>query len=334
MKKLLGAMAALLLLATIAAGASFFYIKDQIDQAGPLQETKIILIERGTGIQGIAAQLGQESIVASPWLFKIAAALEKSKGSLKAGEYEFTPQMSVADILSMLRAGRVYDRKITFPEGLSAHQIISLLNAAQDFSGDPVVDIPKEGSLLPETYHYTRADTRQKIVAQMETSMTKTIDDLWPLRSADLPFTTINEAITLASIVEKETGMAEERKKVAGVFINRLRRGMPLQSDPTVLYAMTMGQVDESGQGPIGRRLLTKDLSTSSPYNTYENAGLPPGPIANPGRASIEAVLHPEIHDFIYFVADGSGGHAFGRTLAEHNANVAKWRKIRREQQN
>lgn len=232
----------------------------------------------------------------------------------------------------MIREGRVYDRKITFPEGMTSHQIIALLNATADFTGDAVTTIPPEGSLLPETYHYTGADTRQKIVDQMSVAMTKTIDELWPARSGDLPFKTIEEAIVLASIVEKETGVAHERKKVAGVFINRLRRGMPLQSDPTVIYGMTNGAIQNEGQGPIGRRLLTKDLQEHTAYNTYMNAGLPPGAIANPGRESIEAVLHPEIHDFIYFVADGSGGHAFGRTLTEHNANVAKWRKFRREQ--
>lgn len=332
MKKIFAAFISLLLLAVILIGLAMFYVVQGANAPGPLTESKILLIKRGTGTAGIATQLQSEGVVASDLLFKINAAIEKSKGSLKAGEYEFTPAMTIKEILSMIREGRVYDRKITLREGLTSHQIIGLLNAASDFTGDQVTDIPAEGSLLPETYHYTGADNRQKILDQMSAAMKKAIDDLWPTRSADLPFKTIEEAITLASIVEKETGVADERKKVAGVFINRLRRGMPLQSDPTVIYGMTNGALQNEGQGPIGRRLLTKDLQEDTPYNTYMNAGLPPGPIANPGRASIEAVLHPEIHDFIYFVADGTGGHAFARTLTEHNANVTKWRQFRREQ--
>ena len=163
----------------------------------------------------------------------------------------------------------------------------------------------------------------------MQAAMAKTIDELWENRSDNLPIKTKEEAIILASIIEKETGVGAERKKVAGVFINRLRKNMMLQTDPTVIYALTKGKIQEEGKGPLGRRLLRKDLKVNSPYNTYKNTGLPPGPIANPGRAAIEAALNPETHDYIFFVADGTGGHAFGKNLKEHNANVAKWRKIR-----
>lgn len=335
MKNLFAALGSLFLLGVILVTWTGFYFYKEVSAPQPAHETKILLIERGTGTAGIAQMLEDENVIRSALAFKAAAYIQKTKGSLKAGEYEFTPGQSMQDVLDMLREGRVYDRKITFPEGLTSHQIVSALNDITDMlSAATVTEIPKEGSLLPETYHYVRNTSRQEILNQMAAAMKKTIDELWPTRSADLPFTTPEEAITLASIVEKETGVAHERKKVAGVFINRLRRGIPLQSDPTVIYAMTNGQVEDGGQGPIGRRLLTKDLSTPSPYNTYENAGLPPGPIANPGRDSIEAVLHPEIHDFIYFVADGTGGHVFARTLAEHNSNVAKWRQIRRQQNN
>jgi UPF0755 protein len=172
------------------------------------------------------------------------------------------------------------------------------------------------------------------VINRMQASMTKTIDELWEQRSSTLPFTTKEEAIVLASIVEKETGHPEERERVAGVFINRLRKGMALQTDPTVIYAITKGEHKNEGKGPLGRRLLLKDLEIDSPYNTYKNPGLPPGPIANPGRASIKATLNPEEHDYIYFVADGTGGHIFSRTLDEHNRNVREWRKIRREQKN
>jgi UPF0755 protein len=186
---------------------------------------------------------------------------------------------------------------------------------------------------LPETYDYRLKENKQDVIGRMQESMTKTIDELWPGRTANLPFATKEEALTLASIVEKETGLEAERKRVAGVFVNRLRRGIALQTDPTVIYAITKGRPQNEGKGPLGRRLLKKDLAFDSPYNTYLHAGLPPGPIANPGRASIEAVLHPEEHDFIYFVADGKGGHIFSSTLHEHGKNVTQWRIIRREQE-
>ena len=192
-----------------------------------------------------------------------------------------------------------------------------------------IEDIPEEGTLLPETYHYTKNGSRPNIINQMSKAMTEALDILWPQREEGLPFQTKEDAIILASIVEKETGIGLERARVAGVFVNRLRLGMKLQSDPTVIYAITQGRIKNEGRGPLGRRLLKKDLAIQSPYNTYERTGLPPGPIANPGYASIQAVLHPEAHDFLYFVADGDGGHAFAKTLSEHNRNVSKWRKIR-----
>lgn len=331
MKKFCLILGILITLALLAGGLGVYYIFQSGKAAGPLTETKILLVERGRGIAGIAELLESENVISSSLVFKISAGLQKSKGSLKAGEYEFTPAMSIQDTIDVMRDGKVYDRKITFPEGLSSHQIVAILNNSDALEGEIVI-VPKDGTLLPETYHFIKGDTRQSILDQMTSAMTKAKEDLWPLRDEGLPVTTIDEALTLASIVEKETGVASERAKVAGVFINRLRKGIPMQSDPTVIYAMTQGQVEDAGQGPIGRRLLSKDLDLDSPYNTYLYPGLPPSPIANPGRASIEAVLHPEVHDFIYFVADGTGGHAFGRTLAEHNTNVAKWRKIRRAQ--
>ena len=220
---------------------------------------------------------------------------------------------------------------MTLPEGVTSWQIVETLKSLEDMAGD-VAEVPAEGTLLPETYHYIKNDDRTELLGKMKAAMDKTVAELWPMRVEGLPITTEAEALVLASIVEKETGVAAERKKVAGVFINRLRKGMPLQSDPTVIYGITKGEVQNEGQGPLGRRLLTKDLEVDTPYNTYMNPGLPPTPIANPGRASIEAVLNPEVHDYIYFVADGTGGHVFARTLAEHNANVARWRKIRKAQ--
>ncbi len=297
--------------------------------AGPLSETRIVLIERGTGVSAIAASLEKEGVISSTLLFKIAAALQKDKGTLKAGEYEFLAHISLADAMTMMREGRTFDRKVTIPEGQTSYQIVQTLNKIDTLTGDITV-IPKEGTLLPETYHFIRGDSRQEILDEMKSEMDKILNSLWAARDPSVPLKTPEEALTLASIVEKETGVGSERARIAGVFINRLNRGIPLQSDPTVIYALTKGQVKDEGQGPIGRRLLTADLSKDSPYNTYVVTGLPPGPIANPGQAALEAVLHPETHDYIYFVADGKGGHVFAKTLEEHNRNVTQWRKARK----
>lgn len=290
-----------------------------------LSEQKLVLIERGKGVSRIADVLTEEGVISQPFIFKVAA---RFGDSLKAGEYEFPAHVSMAEVIRMMEEGEVFDRKITIPEGLTSYQIVKLLNARDDLEGN-VTDIPKEGSLLPNTYHFVKGETVQDKIDQMQGAMTKAIDELWETRAESLPIKTKEEALILASIVEKETGVADERERVAGVFINRLRKGMPLQTDPTVIYAITMGQMKDDGKGPLGRRLLRKDLKIDSPYNTYKYPGLPPGPIANPGWASIQATLNPESHDYIYFVADGTGGHAFGKTLAEHNRNVAKWRKVR-----
>lgn len=292
---------------------------------GPLSETKYILIERGSGVSKIAKQLKSENVISNEIIFKIAAYFEDS---LKAGEYEFTPNISMARVIDKMEDGEVFARKITVPEGLTSYQIVKILNKTEDLSGK-ITTIPKEGSLLPDTYLFSKNEPRGQKIEQMQAAMVKTIDELWEMRSKDLPIKTKEEAIILASIVEKETGIGGERAKVAGVFVNRLKKGIPLQTDPTVIYALTMGKMKDEGKGPLGRRLLSKDLQINSPYNTYKNTGLPPGPICNPGLAAIEATLNPEKHDYIFFVADGTGGHAFAKTLSEHNANVRKWRRIR-----
>lgn len=325
-----------LLVITIATGAAIagwmVYAINSTAGPGPLPETKIVLVERGMGVSGIGDLLERESVVSSALIFKIVNKIKPDPRPLKAGEYEFTPRISMADALEMMRAGKTYDRKVTFPEGVTSWQIVETLKLLADMSGE-LPEIPPEGTLLPETYHYIKDEDRAGILGKMKEAMDETLDDAWQGRAADLPFKTKEEALTLASIVEKETGVAAERPKIAGVFINRLKKGIPLQTDPTVIYAMTKGQIETEGQGPIGRRLLSADLQYDSPYNTYLYPGLPPGPIANPGKAAIDAVMHPETHDYLYFVADGTGGHVFARTLAEHNANVANWRKIRKTQQ-
>lgn len=288
-------------------------------------------VAKGMGTRQIATALEQEKLIPDKWVFVAAAKLAGKKTTLKAGEYEIASHATIADILQQLSEGKVVQRKVTIPEGRTSFEIIGILNAAPNMTG-AVTDIPAEGTLLPETYLYERDEPRAKKISEMQKSMTDLKSELWDQRAKDLPFTTWEQAVTLASIVEKETGVARERGTIAGVFINRLRQGIPLQSDPTVIYALTNGKPKNEGQGPLGRRLMSKDLDIDSPYNTYKYAGLPPTPIANPGRNAVAAVLNPEVNSFIYFVADGTGGHVFSSTLAEHNRNVAKWRKIRAAQ--
>ncbi len=329
MKKIILAVFCLGLAVFAAASIWLAVTINSVKNPGPLPETKIVLIERGMGVSAIAQTLQNENVIGSALAFKIDARLSDDQRPLKAGEYEFTPHITAHDAITMMRDGRIYSRKISIPEGRTSWQVVEALRALTDIDGE-IADIPEEGTLLPDTYHYIRTDSRADVLSRMKGAMEKAVTDLWPSREEGLPFKTEAEALALASIVEKETGVAAERARIAGVFVNRLRLGMPLQSDPTVIYAMTKGEIMDEGQGPIGRRLLTRDLSMESPYNTYQNSGLPPGPIANPGRAAIEATLHPEKHDFLYFVADGTGGHVFARTLAEHNRNAANWRKHRR----
>lgn len=331
MRIFLSLIVGFVVLAALGAAIGGVWFMREIRAPGPLPQTRIVLIERGWGAQKIAQALKENEIVANALVFRLAARARGGRETLKAGEYEFPAHVSVTQVLEKIAAGDVYPRRITIPEGLTSQQILALLAAAPALSGD-VAQIPAEGSLLPETYAYVYGDTRQSLVDQMQAAMRKTLQDLWPHRSVNLPVSTPEQAVTLASIVEKETGVAAERPRIAGVFVNRLQRGMPLQSDPTVLYAMTGGTPENSGQGPIGRRLLSKDLSIDSPYNTYKYPGLPPGPIAAPGRDALAAALNPERNDFLYFVADGTGGHEFSRTLEEHNRNVARWRTLRRTQ--
>ncbi|QQG36584.1 MAG: endolytic transglycosylase MltG [Micavibrio aeruginosavorus] len=319
-----------LLLLAVAGGG--LWGLHEFREPGPLAQVHYVVIEKGMGLSEIASQLAQNGVITNPVIFKIAARLQDVHTRLHAGEYEIAAGASMSHILDKMVRGDVYDRKLTFREGLTSWQIVQMLNKAENLSGDALTDVPPEGSLLPETYRFMRTDNRQSVIGQMEVAMKAAQEELWPARVSGLPFDTIEEAVILASIVEKETGMAGERRKVAGVFVNRLKRGMPLQSDPTAIYALTKGEVRDDGMGPLGRRLLRKDLEVDSPYNTYRYPGLPPGPICNPGRESLAAVLNPESHDYIYFVADGTGGHVFARTLGEHEANVAQWRRIRSQE--
>lgn len=293
-------------------------------KAGVLANDKIIFIEQGSSTKGIAAQLMQEQAIDPLGRYVFLAAIKLTKAKLKAGEYEIKAASSIKDLIALLDSGKTYQHKITIPEGLMSVEIVAALSAAAALDTATVDTIPAEGALLPETYRYSRGDTKAAILDRMEKSMQETLATLWAQRSEGLPLQSPEEAVILASIVEKETGVASERARVAGVFINRINIGMPLQSDPTVIYALTMGKQK------LDRPLYRGDLDTNSPYNTYVTRGLPPTPIANPGRASIEAVLHPEKNEYLYFVADGTGGHAFATTLEEHLRNVAHWRSVQK----
>ncbi len=317
--------------AIIIGGACLFtwgYYEYQ--KPGPLEKPTLIIISRGESVNEIAAKLFFEGATRSSHTLAIGTRLLKVDANLKAGEYILQPGMSAKEIVDLLRTGKVYQRQFTIPEGLTSWQIVQLLNGTEGLGGE-IITTPKEGSLLPETYNFVHGDTGQDKITQMQEAMKQTLDEIWLNKSKDAPLLSKAEAVILASIVEKETALASERRRIAGVFHNRLKKGMKLQTDPTVIYALTNGKIKDNGQGPLGRRLLTKDLQFESPYNTYKYPGLPPGPIANPGRASLEAVFNPEQHGYYYFVADGTGGHVFAKTLGEHNNNVAKWRKIRKK---
>jgi len=315
-------IAALFLLAGVAAFGAIKYFGMYLDQPGPLPAQKVVFIAPGTGVRAMADQLKAEGVIEEPYAFLAAVKLWDIPGKLQAGEYEMTQAIPLRRVIGKLATGDVFARQITIPEGLWSSEIVALINAADAMTGT-ITTPPPEGSVLPETYAYIRNDDRNKVLQEAQRAMTRTLDALWEKRAGDLPLKSKEEALVLASIVEKETGIASERTRIAGVFMNRLRKNMMLQSDPTVIYSVTRGasRLD---------RVLYSHLETESPFNTYRVTGLPPTPIANPGRAAIEATLNPEVNDYLYFVADGTGGHVFAKTLDEHNANVVKWRAVQR----
>ncbi len=308
----------------IGAGAAFGLklFSTYLRAPGPLEQPRVVFIAPGTGVRSMAIQLAQEGVIAEPYAFLAAVQLQGVNAKLQAGEYEMPANISLRDTIEKLATGDVFARAVTIPEGLWSSEIAHIINSAEGLTGT-IEGAPPEGTVLPDTYAYIRDEARSRILTEAQRAMTDTLNDAWEHRAEGLPFTTKEEALTLASIVEKETGIASERARIAGVFVNRLRKGMMLQSDPTVIYAVT------GGQSKINR-VLYAHLETESPYNTYRKAGLPPGPICNPGKAAIEAVMNPEANDYLYFVADGKGGHVFASTLDEHNANVARWRAVQR----
>jgi UPF0755 protein len=290
--------------------------------SGPKPGPHTVIVAQGSTIGSVARQLEKEgAIPGTARTFRVMARLLGSSDPVQAGEFEIPKGMSGASVLDLLQHGKPVQRLITVTEGMPSVIVQERLAASQYLSG-PVPPLP-EGSLLPDSYGYERGQSRAEVVKRMQAAMSKAVDQLWAKRSTGCPVATKEQAVVLASIVEKETGKAAERPLIAGVYCNRLRIGMKLDADPTVIYPITKGK-------PLGRRILKSELDAANPYNTYRNPGLPPGPIANPGKQSIAAVLHPATTKALYFVADGTGGHAFAETLEQQQANVAKWYALRK----
>jgi len=303
----------------VAGTTALIWGTNQFESAGPLASRTTVEIPPGAGLSTVAGKLEKAGVIENRLLFSAGARLTGRAGALKAGEYAFPAGVSPEVALERVVAGRTVTYAVTIPEGRTSAQVVARLREAEALTGK-IREIPADGSLLPETYEYSRGHTRARMINRMQAAMDRLLDELWPQRDPNLPVDTRREAVTLASIVEKETGVPDERAVVAGVFVNRLRQGMRLQSDPTVRYALT------GGEKTLDRPLTRADLELDDPYNTYTNHGLPPGPIANPGRAAIEAALNPADTDYLYFVADGDGGHVFAETLEAHNENVAEYR--------
>jgi len=290
---------------------------------GPRPGPHTVMIQEGATVGSVARRLSIEgAIPGTAKTYYVMARLFGSHDPIQAGEFEIPKGTGGAGVLDLLQHGKPVLRLLTVTEGMPA-VVVSEKLAANPYLTGPNGPI-EDGSILPDSYGYQRGETRAALVARMQKAMTATVAKLWPSRSADCPVATPEQAVILASIVEKETGKPNERPMIAGVYCNRLRIGMKLDADPTVIYAVTKGK-------PLGRRIFKSELNAENGYNTYRRAGLPEGPIANPGKASIEAVLHPAQTKALYFVADGTGGHVFADTLAEQNANVAKWYALRRQ---
>ncbi len=318
-------MLSVVLLAVIGVAGLLYFGKQTFSDKGPLTQEKTILVSRGTGLGTIASILERQNVISNKLVFEYGVQLYKKDSQLKAGEYLFSPGLSMHQVMNILTSGKSILHSVTIPEGYTSYQAFQVIKSHKVLVGD-LADVPVEGSILPETYKFSRGTTRAEILKRMTEARNRALDEIWSRRVADLPLANKEELVTLASIVEKETGQAGERTRVAGVFVNRLRQGIKLQSDPTVIYGIFGGK----GK-PKGRPIFRSDLNKKTDFNTYQIPALTPGPIANPGRAAMEAVANPSRTKDLFFVADGTGGHAFAETLAQHNANVKRWREIEKE---
>jgi UPF0755 protein len=307
--------AGLLLIAAVA------WTEHNFISPGPLEQPVTIVFAPGTHFTAIVNMLAQQRVITHPALFKILVFARGDSARFKAGEYLFPAHISPSEVATLMASGKTVIHHLTIPEGLMTSEILNIVKHNDALDGEITLDL-HEGDLLPETYNFSRGDKRNEILTRMHDAMQKTLSDAWAGRADNLPFSDPRQVLILASIVEKETGLASERTRIAAVYINRLKRGMLLQADPTTAYAITQGR------HKLDRLLTTKDLGIDSPYNTYRYPGLPPAPIANPGKATIIATLHPDVSDELYFVATGMGGHNFARTPEEHAQNVKKYREM------
>ena len=318
-----GFLSFMLILAVGGMGI-FAWSQQQMRVPGPLTGDRVVIIAPRSEVYEIIGQLEREGVIDNGLLLNAALLVEGNRSKIKAGEYLFKQNASLREVIDTMVSGREILHSITIPEGLTSEQIIQRIRDFDLLSGD-LREVPKEGTLLPETYRIARGMSRSDLVRKMQDDQKRALDQIWARRAADLPLRSSFEMLTLASIVEKETGKADERPRVAGVVINRLTKRMRLQSDPTIVYGLV------GGKGTLGRGILRSEVERPTPYNTYQIEGLPPGPIANPGRAALEAVANPSRTKDLYFVADGTGGHVFADSLEQHNRNVARWRLLERE---
>ncbi|HYK78725.1 MAG TPA: endolytic transglycosylase MltG [Micropepsaceae bacterium] len=312
----------LIVLAVAAIAGGAWWENNYFVQEGPAAAQTVVVITPGSGLNRIAATLAQAGVIENGLLFRAGVMRRGRTAQLKAGEYAFPPHASEAQVVDMLVTHKTLEHRLTIPEGLTSDAAVALVKADPTLTGD--VPVVPEGSLLPETYLFERGTTRAELLARMHKAQEALLAQVWPKRKEGLPFASQEDALKLASIVEKETAIPSERPRIAAVFINRLQNGMKLESDPTIIYGLTKGV-------PLGHPLRQSELATPNPYSTYQIAGLPPTPISNPGRDAIQAVLNPSDSQELYFVANGTGGHVFAKTAAEHQRNVAQWRKIEQQ---
>jgi UPF0755 protein len=315
------AIISLVVLVGIAAGALLVLGDERFEAPGPLSESRVVIIPHGSGIRDIADVLQHEGVIDQPWVFIGGVLVLKAREGLKAGEYRFQAHASLHDVVDTIVDGKVVEHQISTPEGMTSEQVVAHL-MDDDFLAGNIAEIPREGSLLPDTYNFTRGVTREQMIQRMQQAQQRLVKDIWDHRASDLPIKTPDQLVILASLIEKETGKPDERTRVAAVFVNRLKQKMRLQSDPTIIYGLV------GGKGTLGRPIMKSEIDQPTPYNTYQIDGLPPGPICNPGRASLEAAANPARTREIYFVADGTGGHVFADTYEQHQKNVARLRSI------
>lgn len=322
------AIITIILIAMLGVGGVYVYGKQALESPGPLPEDKIVNIPPRAGKGDIADILRREGVIDANNLVFIGSVFAlKASSELKPGEYAFQKNASLRDVIGVIVEGKVVQHSVTIPEGLTSEQIVGRLSENDIFTGS-IREIPREGTLLPETYKFPRGTPRDQVVQRMQAAQKRVLGEIWERRTSDTPLRTQEQLITLASIVEKETGRADERSRVASVFVNRLRQRMKLQSDPTIIYGLV------GGKGTLGRPIKRSEITQPSPYNTYVIEGLPPGPIANPGRASLEAVANPARTRDLFFVADGTGGHTFSESYDAHQKSVARLRAIEKQTQN